>query len=140
MNLALMPQIKPTKLLKGEKIYLVLIIGSLIGEIILFSIRRNEFFVNPLYFVAPLLLGLVKNQEYVKYGTISSEFKKSVFLLILIILFIFIWESNPENPLGDLILILLGPIIFAMIMLMFFIANLVFYSVGHILFKIFRRS
>ena len=140
LNLALLIPSSPSNLLKGEKIYLVLIGLSILVEVILFSSRRGDFFMNPLYFIAPLLLGFFQDEQYTRFGAVSSTFRKFIWLLILITFVIFIWESEPGDPLRDAILIFLGPIIFAMILLMFGILNLIMYSIGRILFNIFRKS
>lgn len=138
-NLSLISPTKSTELALGEKMYLGLMVFAMGMEAILFANGSGEFF-NPAYLLAPLLLGFFKQEPFTEYGNLSKPFKKSIWMLILLFVVLFIWELRLGDPLRDAIIVLLGPFIFLMILILFSIINFVFYTIGHLFYKIFRRN
>lgn len=138
-NLALISPEKSNELFLGEKMYLGLLVFSLGLEAILFSMGNGEF-TNPAYIIAPLLLGFFKQEPFVGWGNLSKPFKKYIGMLVLAFLILFIWELGLGDPLRDAIILIFGPIIFLMVLVMYFVINFVFYTIGHVLFKIFHKN
>lgn len=138
-NLSLIFPTKSNELAFGEKLYIGLLVFSMGLEAILFSSGSGEF-ANPLYFIAPLLLGFFKQRPFIGYGNVSKPFKKSIGILILLFAVLFIYELRIGDPLRDVIILIFGPFIFVMILIMYLAINLVFYTIGHVTFKIFRKD